>query len=492
MTLSDCSASQSRCLLLGAKGAGMTALAEILNDQNHVVTGLDHQVSASDLLNSDGRRRWKLLPWSDAFDAQGRFDECVASPAVPSDHPILNQLQAGGVTVTRLPQRLSRAFRDRRQLCVAGTHGKTTTAAMLAWILERCGRRPGYFIGGYVEQLQRSGCWSSGEDAVLESCEFSNSFHHLNPNVLLLTGIERDHFDCFPRQQDEDTAFRRFAQQLPENGSLVFNADCARTAAVAERVRCQQISYQVVNPEVWSSQHCNADWTAENVQVHPVSAGLFEVPDSAFPLTTFQLKTSQGSIDVQLSVPGLHNVRNALGAIAAAAVAGVDPAESAQTLSDFRGVRRRFEWRGQFRESLLIDDYAHHPGAIQATLQTARQLFPDRRLVAVFEPHQMVRTEALFPAFADSLLLADEVLLLPVFAAREDCSLPRCCQMSGQLVREVNQRGGRAFLFANLDQVVSRIDDSARPADLILTMGAGRTNLIHDELTGKLQRHSVA
>ena len=195
---------------------------------------------------------------------------------------------------------------------------------------------------------------------------------------------------------------------------------------------------------------------------------------------------------MQLQVPGRHNVRNALAAIAAASCVGVPLELAAAGLADYSGIERRFQYRGSYGGIQLIDDYAHHPTAIAETLRTARQCYPDRRLIGVFEPHQMIRTESLFPEFLAALQEADEMWLLPVFAARENATLLERCRLSGQLVKELNRSGTRSFLFANLDQIVSRIDHSGKPQDVLLTMGAGRTNIIHDELNRRLQRHSVA
>lgn len=477
-------------VLLGAKGAGMTALAEILADLGHRVTGFDksltHEVPAT-----SGRRLIRLLPWTVGEFESNEFDLCVASPAIANDDRLLRELRKAGTPVLSLHECLAAVFADSHQICVAGTHGKSTTSAMLAWILDFAGVQPGFFVGAHQQNFNCSGRavskvkLATGRTkpfSVIESCEYSQSFHGLSPSTVVLTGIERDHFDCFPDQQSEDAAFQAFADKLPTAGHIVFDAQCVRSRFVADAAPCTATAFEVLD----DTNGQNPDRSTDNWVAHTIR----HVGRS----TSFQLRNpgNESEQTVQLTIPGRHNVANATAAIVTATHHGVSAAVCGEALAEFRGIRRRFEMRGVCKGMTLVDDYAHHPTAIRATLQSARDAFPGRRIIAAFEPHQMVRTKALFPEFVNSLLLADEILLLPVFPARENVTHLECCRMSGKLVKEINNQGTRAFLFANLDQIVSRIDHSGRPNDIILTMGAGRTHLIHDQLTRRLQRHSVA
>lgn len=482
------------CLLLGANGAGMTALAEVLASMGHFVTGIDQNAESVQQRHPQIR----ILPWQHHEAAKQAFDLCVSSPAIPKNDPILLRLQAAGTPTLSLHECLADVFAGSRQICIAGTHGKSTTSAMLAWILDFAGRRPGFFVGAHQANFAASGRaiehglpsetepqtpWS-----VLESCEYSRSFHNFSPHIVLLTGIERDHFDCFPDQASEDAAFRVFAEKLPEDGTLVFDADCQRSHQLATALGRRSATFQLIDQAPLSIGSAQPPKEASSSQNHWIASEIRHAGGSA----SFQLSHDGQRTAIQLAIPGRHNVANAVAAIIAACQAGVSLADCRAALGVFRGIRRRFELRGLHNGMTLVDDYAHHPTAIRATLQTAREAFPDRRIIAAFEPHQVIRTEALFPEFVNSLLLADEILLLPAFPARENVTHLECCRTSGRLVKELNNRGARAFLFANLDQIVSRIDHSGRPTDIILTMGAGRTNLIHDQLTERLQRHSVA
>ena len=475
----------------------MTALADILIDAGHSVVGMDNSItpeqaasfsSAAFRCNTPDEPQQKLqvLPWNSGLIDATRFDLCVASPAIPRSDAVPAKLLAAGVSVISLHECLAAVFADTQQICVAGTHGKSTTTAMLSWILDHNLYRPGFFVGAEQPNFGCSGRFTESRWAVIESCEFLQSFRHLQPQIVVLTGIERDHFDCFPEQQSEDAAFQQFVQQLPSNGKLVLRNDCVRSRQAAASVNAATMTFGVADAERQASGVSQkADVLATQVKTSGTTS-------------TFRCTFAEEAATVRLNVPGRHNVQNAVAAIAAAISAGVSLRDSCFALASFSGIRRRFENRGQYNGITLIDDYAHHPTAIQETITTARQAFPGRRILVAFEPHQLIRTQSLFPQFVQSLSAADEVLLLPVFPARETATHLECCRASGRLVKALNQanaqnQGGvRAFLFANLDQIVSRVDHSGRPSDIFLTMGAGRTNIIHDQFNRRLQRNFVA
>lgn len=453
------------CLLLGARGAGMLAVGEILRDLGHSTLGLDSSLDeAAAATQSD------LATWHPG-NVPDDVEVCISSPAVAADDAVLQRVHDLNCPVLSLPECLGLVFQSTRQICVAGTHGKSTTAAMIAAVMERAEYTPGYFVGAGLRTQGRSGQWTGGAWSVLESCEYQKSFHRLRPYVSVLTGIERDHFDCFPTTESEDVAFAEFARRTRASGVVVLRSDCPRSAQVASSAGRPVVTYGV--------EDHHADWTAHSIRRDRWS-------------TRFVCAGPQGETTIRLRVPGQHNVRNALAAIAAATTVGIDPDLAAAGLAEFSGIERRFQYRGCYAGIELIDDYAHHPTAIRETIRTARECLPERRVIGVFEPHQMIRTESLFPEIVSALSEADEVWLLPVFAARENATRLERCRLSGQLVKDLNRQGTRSFLFANLDQIVSRIDHSGKPHDAVLTMGAGRTNIIHDQLNRRLQRHFVA
>ncbi len=484
-------------LLLGIRGSGMRALAEVLLDAGCRVTGTDVQLSTTaDVLqisaewqsrSVSGQQLLRFCTWNEATALFSSTDiagtpreelpiDCIAmSAAVSQDDVRIQAAQKTGLPTKLLAKVLAEQFCRHQQLCVSGTHGKSTTTALLWWILESAGHHPSAFVGGQMIENGRSGYYRSSRTdpalAVIESCEYRGAFLELSPALTVLTGIERDHFDCYPTAKDEDQAFQKFLNRMKSNGLLIVNGDCPRAMYLAVRQPAQIVTCGLRTQNSWQASGIQTQQSGTSFDVSYRGARL-------------------GAIRMQL--PGVHNVRNALTAIAAASETGIRFDEIASAIGRFRGIHRRFEFRQTWRDMQFIDDYAHHPGAINVTISAARQIYSQRRLIVAFEPHQISRTEKLFDGFCQALRRADECLILPVLAARETATESERSRLSAQLVRGINRAGGRAFLFANLDQVVGRIDHSGRPGDVLITMGAGRTNTIHDEFHRRLQRDFAA
>jgi UDP-N-acetylmuramate--alanine ligase len=471
-------------LLLGICGAGMRAFAEMLLDAGQTVIGTDTDHDGLSRLQSLKNPHCSLVPWPTELTTDYYSGaNVVYSLAVPANSPLLNQSRQLNLKVSPLPVAMGEFLKNSRQICVAGTHGKTTTTGMIWWILQQAGLKPAGYIGGEFLDTHRSGAFGSGQTSVIESCEYRQSFLQLNPQTAVLTGIEPDHFDCFDVDQAADSAFQSFIERIPTDGTLIVNADNLRSLDVARKAGCIVFSF---------GRNTASDWMIRNLAMD-YSRTTATKTGPPFPSQVFEIFHCGRSIaEIRLRVPGLHNVENATAAFVSAMAEGLPPEEVSLHLGSFSGIRRRFEYRGTWRGVDLVDDYAHHPSAISATLQTARSCFPGQRLIAIFEPHQVSRTERLFSEFTQALTLFDECLVLPVLPARENASSAECCRISGRLVRRISEAGGRAFLLANLDQVPGRLDHAARPGDVVITMGAGRTNQIHDEIHRRLLRDSAA
>lgn len=471
-------------LLLGICGAGMRAFAEMLLDAGQTVIGTDTDRDGLSRLQFLKSPHCSLVLWPTELttDKYGGAT-IVNSLAVPENSPLLIQARQLNFKVSPLPVAMGEFLKNSRQICVAGTHGKTTTTGMIWWILNQAGLKPAGYIGGEFLDTHRSGAFGNGQTAVIESCEYRQSFLQLNPQTAVLTGIEPDHFDCFDVDQAADSAFQAFIDRIPANGTLIVNSDNSRSLDVSRKARCSVFSF---------GRNTTSDWMIRNLAMNSFRTTA-TTPGPPFPAQVFEIVHGGKSVaEVRLRVPGPHNVENATAAFVAAMAEGLPPEEISRHLGSFSGIRRRFEHRGTWCGVDLVDDYAHHPSAISATLRTARVCFPGRRLIAIFEPHQVSRTERLFSEFTQALTLFDECLVLPVLPARENASSAECCRISGRLVRRISEAGGRAFLMANLDQVPGRLDHAARPGDVVITMGAGRTNQIHDEIHRRLLRDSAA
>jgi UDP-N-acetylmuramate--alanine ligase len=353
---------------------------------------------------------------------------------------------------------------------------------MIWWMLNAAGRSPAGFVGGEFCGHRRAGAFGSGRTAVVESCEYRQSFLAFNPQTAVVTGIESDHFDCFQSEHEADIAFQRFMEKVADDGVLIVNAENVRAMNAAKSARCRIVRY---------GQTCSSSWSAGPTAFQcsvPTGDSRFDLWRQSFGL----LYCGTQRAEVTLRIPGHHNVENAMAAILAVQAEGVPLQEAVDHLATFPGMRRRFEYRGTWRGADLVDDYAHHPTAISATLRTARSVYGGRRIIAVFEPHQVSRTEHLFSDFTRVLSMADECLVLPVLPARETASRAVCNRLSGQMVRRISEAGRPAFLVTNLDQVLGRLDHATRTGDVIITMGAGRTHQLHDEIHRRLQRNSAA
>ncbi len=486
-------ANPGRWLLLGICGAGMRAFAEILQDAGQHVTGTDVDTEGLLAFRQNSEFPCGTIPWTDDLAVSSLSPvNIVHSLAVSPMSPLLTAARQQGLTVLPLPEALGSFLKNTRQICVAGTHGKTTTSGMIWWILQQAGLAPAGFVGGEFCQTHRSGSFGAGRLAVIESCEYRQSFLQLRPQSIVLTGIEPDHFDFFPSNAVADQTYLQFIGRLPADGKLLVSSSGKRPVDVAQMAACGLETFGRSPGSDWMAQPLLAQPVFARSLLQPLPDGSVSAITSGFAQAFTVFHHGKRLTDVTLKIPGLHNVDNALAAFAAVAAEGVSTDEISRHLATFPGICRRFEYRGRWRGVDLIDDYAHHPSAIRATLKTARAVFSGRRIVAVFEPHQISRLENLFSEFAEALSAFDECLILPVLPARENATKAQCCRLSRNLVRQISEAGGRAFLVANLDQVPGRLDHAARPGDVVITMGAGRTNQIHDEIHRRLQRDSAA
>ena len=341
---------------------------------------------------------------------------------------------------------------------------------MVASILRESGRDPSACLGAEICEFGKSGWAGAGELFVVESCEYQRSFLDLAPASAAILSVEPDHFDCFADFSETCEAFRQFAARISSSGILVVGGDCSAALGTAARTSARVETFGLST---------DADWRASDVRT--------TTNGSAFSV----LYRGACASEFSLPIPGRHNILNALAAIALCHHQGVSYSEIVRALANFRGVRRRFEQMGTWRGVTLVDDYAHHPTEIWATLRTARELFGRRRIWCVFQPHQISRTEALFDEFAQSFVLADEVLLAPIYAARE-IGGSRAGSLARELALSITAAGGRARFCADLDRISATLDDEARPGEVVMTMGAGDIDRVHHEFTRRVQRNRAS
>lgn len=457
--------SGSHVHFVGIGGSGMSGLASILLECGARVSGTDRQPSPQlqRLIDRGAAVRSAHAP--DALPSETSL--VVASAAIPADHCELAEARRRGLPVLKYAQMLGALMRDHAGIAIAGTHGKSTTTAWVAYILRHAGLDPTFVVGAQAEQLGDRSAVGTGPHFVVEACEFDRSFLHLLPQSAATLNIEADHLDCYGSLDSIHQAFADFARLIADDGLLVING---------QDPACVQIA-QELNAPVQTFGHGDAfDWSATDEQL---KNGTY----------TFELRGPQGSLGrVHLRLAGRHNVANALAAAALAAYAGADGDAIRHGLETFQGVRRRLERCGCFGGVTVVDDYAHHPTEIRATLTAARERFAPQRLWCVFQPHQHSRTRALLDDFATSFGAADFVLVPRIYDARDNAA-DRSAVCSDDLVSQIASAGGQAESLPEFDDVIDRITADTHPGDLVLTMGAGDIWKVAHDLVQRLQQH---
>jgi len=465
----------TRAHFIGIGGSGMSGAAALL-------LGLGAEVSGSDLVPFDGmgtlvNRGARVSIGHREQQLDTNVNLVVISAAIPESNPELVAARTLGVRVVKYAELLGVLMRGcTKGVAIAGTHGKTTTTAICAHLYRRAGFDPSFLVGAYSSQLGGSSGVGKGPHFIVEACEFDRSFLHLAPESAAILNIEPDHLDCYRDLDEIVGAFARFAHNVDPNGLLVCNAGDHRTRAAAAESRACVQTFGFTE---------GADWQAVDLcREHGCYS--FEVRFSG-----------QVLLSTRLSIPGLHNVANALAAIALAHHAGADPGCIERALPTFSGVSRRLSLRGEGHGVTIVDDYAHHPTEIRVTIEAARYRYRPRRTWAIFQPHQHARTRHLMEDFSDSFGEADEIIVPDVYAAREASDTPETPPESGipdadgtpcseELVSRIRQRGGRARYMPGLSAVAEHLVRHVTEGDLVLTMGAGDVWKVADELVERI------
>lgn len=440
--------------LIGVAGAGMSPLAAVLLARGYAVSGSDQQHGAQvERLAAEGL----VFSLGHAAERVAGADLVIISAAVREENPELAAARGAGIPVVKRAAALGWLLEGLRTIAVAGTHGKTTTTAMIAVILRRAGLDPTFAVGSEVLDLETSAAWGAGDWAVVEADEYDRSFLQLRPQVAVIGNVEADHLEYFGSPEAMYAAYDDFIARIVPGGTLIINLDdpyLREELVIPEHLRLVRCAYQA--PE-WH------EWRLSRITTTPT--GL------SFLINNSDL--SQGRDDpVRLTLAGTHNAQNAGLAIAAAVEAGVPPAAAIEALGEFRGAGRRFQTVGEAAGVLVVDDYAHHPTEVRATLAAARARYPDRRLVAVFQPHTYSRTKLLFDAFVTAFDTADLLVLTAIYAARETDTLGID---AADLAAAITARPGvpRVLMLPDLEALPAELAPHLRPGDVVLTMGAG-------------------
>lgn len=436
---------------VGIGGIGMSGIAELLAASGYAVSGCDLKPSdASALLEGRG------IPIAIGHDpAHLRdIDLVVVTAAVRGENREIDVAHSTGIPVVRRSEMLGELVNRKRGIGVAGTHGKTTTTAMIALILDEAGLDPTLLVGGIVRNFGTNAKGGSGEFFVVEADEYDRTFHHLHPEVAVVTNIEADHLEYYGSFEKILEAFRVYLEGVRPGGSIIGCIDDPAVADVLSRLDTAnvRITRYGLGPD--------ADLTAKDLTFEERGSS-FEVPGLGF---------------FKLFVPGEHNVRNALAAIAAARDIGIEASTIAAALAKYLGVNRRFQILGDYTGALIVDDYAHHPTEIRATIAAARSGYPNRRVVALFQPHLYSRTRDFAKEFASALQTADVAIVAPIYAAREK-------PMEGVSARMIAEAGKRVeFLDRSNAEIYNEMRRRLDVNDIFITMGAGDINEVAEML----------
>ena len=449
--------------LIGIGGTGLSAIATLLKERGYTVTGSDR--SLSPLARQLANQGVVVYAGHDPTNVHGA-DLVIRSSAVKDDNPEVLAARELGIPVIKRQEFLGELMDDSFGIAVAGTHGKTTTTAMLAWTLHSLGEDPSYIIGGLSKDLGGNAHSGKSRYFVIEADEYDYMFLGLNPQMIIVTTVEHDHPDVFPTEEVYFKAFSQFIERLGPQGVLLVCADDPGALRVGQEAHLGTV--------VCYGLHEPADYSVINLRPNNSGGYSFEV--------VFTHEKSRSVLaSVELQVPGRHNASNALAVLAAVHRLELPVAEAAAALNRFSGTGRRFDVIGQAGGVVVIDDYAHHPTEIRATLEAARSRYPEGRIWAVWQPHTYSRILALMDQFTQAFKLADQVLVTEVYAAREKNDT----FSSRELVAKIKHPSVR-FL-AGLAEMAAYLLEQLQPGDVLLVLSAGDADQVSAAVLAGLQ-----
>ncbi len=433
---------------IGIGGISMSGLAEILLKEHFTISGSDSKQSAlTDHLTGLGAT--VFYPQKAENIIEG-IDVVVYTAAIHEDNPEFAAAKAKGLPMLSRAQLLGQLMTNyATPIAISGTHGKTTTTSMLSHILLAAETDPTISVGGILNAIGGNIRVGNSDIFVTEACEYTNSFLNFFPKISVILNVEEDHMDFFKDIHEIRDSFHRFAEILPADGALIINKNIEAIETITDGLTCKIITY---------SECQEADYTAKNIAFNELGNASFDL----YKYGTFVDRIS-------LSVAGNHNVSNALSTIAAADLLEIPLATIKTGICSFTGTNRRFHYKGECNGFTIIDDYAHHPTEIRATL-TSAQNYPHKDIWCIFQPHTYTRTKAFFHEFAEALSLADHVILADIYAARETDTLG---MSSEALAAEIKALGTDVYYLSSFEAIEEFVLKKVIHGDLLITMGAG-------------------
>lgn len=445
----------------GIGGISMSALAEIMLSKNFTISGSDNSESAiTNHLKSLGA---DIHIGQVASNITPDIDVLIYTAAVKQDNPELVAAKEYGIPLLTRAEFLGQMMKNYNvAIGVAGTHGKTTTTSLLSQIMISTELDPTILVGGIMPTIGGNTRIGKSDKMITEACEYTNSFLSFHPSIGIILNIAEDHLDFFKDLDDIRHSFREYAKLIPQDGALIINGDIENLDYIIDGLDCTVITF--------GTDSVSNNYSAANITFDDFARPSFDLVYNKETITT-----------ITLGVTGIHNVYNSLAAIAAAHFMGLDFDSIATGIAQSKGADRRFQYKGKIHGITVIDDYAHHPDEIKATLSTAKK-YPHNKTWCVFQPHTYTRTKALLNEFAEVLCTTDNVVLADIYAAREKDTLGIS---SKDLMNKINELGGNACHFSSFDEIENFLLEKCINDDLVITMGAGDVYKIGEKLIGE-------
>jgi len=445
---------------IGIGGIGVSALAAYFLKKGKQVSGSDVEISP--IIQDLKYQGAEIFDSHDKANISRDLDLVVYSEAVPEDNPELLAAKNYNITLKSFAEALGELMKSYYGIAVSGTNGKTTTTAILGLILESADLDPTVILGGKVNLWDSNLRFGESNYFVAEGCEYRRNMLHLSPQMIILTNIEEDHLDYYKNIDDIKDAFTSYVKKLPAKGVLIFNVDDLQSQEIVNQTQAEKISYGLEN------------------EADLVAVGLSQQPGQQ----TFNLVWQGKNLgQFEIAVPGKFNIYNALAASAAAFKLDVRPEVIKEVLRDFKGSWRRFEKVGEIEGKIIISDYAHHPTAVKATIKAAKEFYPDKKILTVFQPHQQDRTSKLFDSFVKSFQEADEIILAEIYqvTGREEIKNLISSKDLAKAVKKIKNHPPISYTADN-QQTEEMIHARLNDFDVILIMGAGDIYKIAESL----------
>lgn len=445
---------------IGIGGISMSGLAEILLQEGFIISGSDAKEST--LTKKLEQLGANITYGQTAANITDDINLVVYTAAISQDNPEFAGVISKNIPMLTRAQLLGQIMKNyATPIAVAGTHGKTTTTSMISHVLLEGDLDPTISVGGILPEIKGNIRVGKSGNFITEACEYTNSFLSFYPKISIILNIDADHLDFFKDIDDIRRSFRLFAEKLPADGTLIINSDTPHYQTITENLPCEVVTYGLDNP---------GDYTANNITFDDKGLPTFDCLKNQMLVGTFTL-----------NVPGMHNVSNALASVALGQKLGLDVRTIQLGFLNFAGTDRRFQYKGEIGGVTVIDDYAHHPTEIRATLTSAKN-YPHKTTWCVFQPHTYTRTSALLHDFAEALTLADQVVLCDIYAARERNTIGITSEHLQKCIQEL---GTECHYFPSFDQLENFLLENCIHGDLLITMGAGDVVKIGENLLGQ-------